>query len=192
MVFQEKLLLSKMEFPATHCFDEKTGVGFSRSFPDGGGKPSVLFYLLLEALGVVGSFWHIVHFTMMHFMFLRATFLCRRTGKCRHYKPESRYFAFPKRNTIKDRAKRDPRKLTISFCPLMQLIRNRVILTPSWAFKSMDTYKLGVVTHLFPGVYFLPSISQRTVYFPRGPFISQKGPFISQGGRLFPKSKNDK
>ena len=74
-----------------------------------------------------------------------------------------------------------------------------------------------VVTHLFPGVYFLPSISQRTVYFPRGPFISQKGPFISQGavyfpslkltsrgrlfprgpfisqgGRLFPKSKNDK
>ena len=56
MVFQEKLLLSKMEFPATHCFDEKTGVGFSRSFPDGGGKPSVLFYLLLEALGVVGSF----------------------------------------------------------------------------------------------------------------------------------------
>ena len=52
MVFQEKLLLSKMEFPATHCFDEKTGVGFSRSFPDGGGKPSVLFYLLLEALGL--------------------------------------------------------------------------------------------------------------------------------------------
>ena len=50
----------------------------------------------------------------------------------------------------------------------------------------------SVVTHLFPGVYFLPSISQRTVYFPKGPFISQKGPFISQGGRLFPKSKNDK
>ena len=57
MVFQEKLLLSKMEFPATHCFDEKTGVGFSRSFPDGGGKPSVLFYLLLEIVlgAAVGS-----------------------------------------------------------------------------------------------------------------------------------------
>ena len=55
MVFQEKLLLSKMEFPATHCFDEKL-VGFSRSFARQGGKPSVLFYLLLEALGVVGSF----------------------------------------------------------------------------------------------------------------------------------------
>ena len=98
--------------------------------------PAGLFNFLAEAIRGSPTLWLMVH-VLVSFV-LKSELSCfLPSAKTRVSRTASLIYLITQ--LTEDRAKRDPRKLTISCCPLMKLLRNRVIPTPSLAFKSMDT-----------------------------------------------------